>query len=223
MISDLGELAHVVVRRVRLVRLEHRELRVVPRRQALVAKHAADLVDARVAADDEPLEVQLDGDAQVHVGVQRVPVRLEGQRVTATRDRLQDGCLDLDKAALIERRPQRANQPGPGGEVAALRGVAEQVEIALAVARLLVLESVELLGRRMQRLDEQRHGVDEHRRLTATRARDRTRDADDVAEVEHRHHRVRVAGAIGAKPRLQATRTRPRRARTPHRRGRAAA
>jgi len=65
---------------------------------------------------------------------------------------------------------------------------------------------VELLGWRVESLDQQRHGVDEHGRLTTTRPRDRTLDADDVAEVEHRHHRMGIAGAIGAKPRLQAAR-----------------
>ena len=85
-----------------------------------------------------------------------------GQRVSAAGDRLQDRRLDLEKAALVERRVAARESTRSGGEVAALRGVAQQVEVALAVARLLVLESVELLGRRVQRLDEQRDRVDEN-------------------------------------------------------------
>src|SRR5580700_488819 len=201
----LGELAHVVVVRVRLVRLEHRELRVVARGQPFVAEHASDLVHARIAADDEALEVQLDCDAQIHVGVQRIPVGLEGERVTAAGYRLQDGRLDLEEASLVERRSQRANQPCTGGEVPALRGAAEQVEVALPVTSLLVLESMEFLGRRVQRLDQRRDRIDENTRLTALGASHRSGDPDDVAEVEQTDHRVRTSRAIGTEPRLQAT------------------
>jgi hypothetical protein len=44
-------------------------------RHALVAEVLAELVDALEAADDQPLEVQLGGDAQAEVAVERVEVR----------------------------------------------------------------------------------------------------------------------------------------------------
>ena len=56
----LGELHHVVDVGVRLVGLHHRELGVVARREALVAEHPADLEHPVHAADDQPLEVQLE-------------------------------------------------------------------------------------------------------------------------------------------------------------------
>ena len=124
--------------------------------------------------------------------------------MTAARDRLQDGRLDFEKASLVKGCAQGANDARSGREVPALRGIAEQVEVALAVPRLLVLETVKLLRWRVQRLDEQGDRVDEHARFTPSRARDRSRDPDDVAEVEHLHHRVGTAGAISAKPHLQA-------------------
>src|ERR1039458_7131283 len=52
------QLAHVGVVGVRLVGLEHRELRIVPRRESLVAEDAADLVHPAVAAAQQTLEVQ---------------------------------------------------------------------------------------------------------------------------------------------------------------------
>ena len=70
----LGEVHHVVVVGERLVRLEHRELGVVAGVDALVAEHPADLEDPLEAADDEPLQVQLERDAQVGVDVERVVV-----------------------------------------------------------------------------------------------------------------------------------------------------
>ena len=70
----LGQVHDLVVRRVGLVQLEHGELGVVPRRHALVAEVAVDLVDALEAADDQALEVQLRRDAQEQVEVERVVV-----------------------------------------------------------------------------------------------------------------------------------------------------
>ena len=55
----LREVHHVVVVRVRLVQLDRRELRVVPRRDAFIAPDATQLKDALEAAHHEALEVQL--------------------------------------------------------------------------------------------------------------------------------------------------------------------
>jgi hypothetical protein len=57
--------------------LEDREFRAVAVRDALVAKSASEVVDVLEAADDAAVHVQLDGDAQVQVDVERVVVRRE--------------------------------------------------------------------------------------------------------------------------------------------------
>ena len=62
----LVELQHVVHVPIGRVEFEHRELGIVRRVDAFVAKNASDLVDALHAADDEPLEVELGGDAHLH-------------------------------------------------------------------------------------------------------------------------------------------------------------
>ena len=74
-----GQRRHRPVVAVRLVDLEHRELGAVRGVDALVAEVAADLVDPVQAADDQPLEVELDRDAQVHRLVERVEVRENGR------------------------------------------------------------------------------------------------------------------------------------------------
>jgi hypothetical protein len=76
----LGQIHQVGIGGVRLVELEHRELRVVPRRQTLVAEHARQLEDALVAAHDEPLQVQLGCDPEIELGVEGVVVRDERAR-----------------------------------------------------------------------------------------------------------------------------------------------
>jgi hypothetical protein len=62
--EQVGEpLGAGVVVAVGLVPLEHRELGVVLVRDALVAEVLAELVHALEPADDQPLQVQLGGDA----------------------------------------------------------------------------------------------------------------------------------------------------------------
>ena len=102
----LDQVHEIAVIGVRLVQLEHREFGVVPRRQALVAEVAIDLVDALEAADDQPLEVQLGRDPQVHVDVERVVVGQERLRDRAARNHLQHRRLDLEEVERIEVAPQ---------------------------------------------------------------------------------------------------------------------
>jgi hypothetical protein len=98
----LGDVHHRHLVHVGLVELEHGELGVVARGQALVAEIAVDLVDALEAADHQPLEVQLRRDAQVHVDAERVVVRDERPRVRAAGNRLHHRRLDLEEAARVE-------------------------------------------------------------------------------------------------------------------------
>ena len=159
----------VVVVDVGLVGLEHGELGVVLEAHALVAEVAADLVDAVDAADDAALEVELDGDAQVEVALELVVVGDEGPRHGAAVERLQDGRLDLDEAALVEEAADGGDDAGALDEDLARIVVDDGVEVALAVARLDVGQAVELLGQRAQRLGEELPGGGPQRKLAAPR------------------------------------------------------
>ena len=107
----LDEVHEIAVVGVRLVELEHRELGVVPRRQPLVAEIAVDLVHALEAADDQPLEIELRRDAQVHVDVERVVMRQERPRDRAAGDRLHHRRLDLEEVERIEEAAQVLHDP----------------------------------------------------------------------------------------------------------------
>src|SRR5690606_40413165 len=88
------------------------EFGVVARGHTLVAEVAVDLEDLLEAADDQALEVQLRGDAQVHGQVQRVVVGLERLGRRAARDHLQHRGLDFQEVALgkeLDRKSTRLN------------------------------------------------------------------------------------------------------------------
>ena len=73
-----------------------------------------ELVDLLEAAHDAALEVELGGDAQVEVAVERVVVRDERPGRRAAVDRLQRRRLDLDEAALVEEAPHRGDRARRG-------------------------------------------------------------------------------------------------------------
>ena len=114
-----GASHRVVVVGVGLVPLEHRELRRVLVGDALVAEVLGDLVDLLEAADDQPLEVQLVGDAQVDVPVEIVGMRHERLGERAAVLRLQDRRLDLDEAGSVQVRADGRNHPGANERIPA--------------------------------------------------------------------------------------------------------
>ena len=170
-------------------------------REALVAEVLAELVDALEAADDQALEVQLGGDAQVQVAVERVVVGGEGARQRAAVQRLQDGRLDLDEALAVEVAAHRGDDPRAVDEQPARVLAGDQVELAPAVARLDVAETVVLVGRRAQRLGEDLEGLDAQRELAVAAAEaapstpirsPRSSDGEPLEELRAEHVDARV-------------------------------
>src|SRR5690606_23389323 len=102
----LGAAHDVLIVGIGFVELELRKLRVVLEADALVAEVAADLVDAIVAAYDEPLQVEFEADTQVEILVQLVVMRDEGARGRTAVERLQDRRLDLQEALAVEKVAQ---------------------------------------------------------------------------------------------------------------------
>ena len=96
----LGQLDDVGYVTERLVRLHHRELGIVRGVHALVAERAPDLEHTVEATDDQALEVELGGDAQVQRHVEGVVVGDERAGVGAAGLDVEDRRLHLDEAAL---------------------------------------------------------------------------------------------------------------------------
>ena len=152
----LGQLHHALVIGISLVKLQQGEFRVVLDRHAFVAELAADLVDPLKAADDQALEIELRSNAQEQVDVQRIVVGDERPGRRAAGDDVQDRRLDLDEIQAVQLAAQGADD-----QAALLEGILDlriddQVEIALAIAGVRVLEAVVLFRQRPQRLGQQR-------------------------------------------------------------------
>ena len=142
----LRELHHAFEVAERLVELHGGELGVMIRIHALVAELAPDLEHLLEAAHQQALEMQLGGDAQVEVLVQRVVMRDEGTRVRAAEDGVQDGRLHLVVAVILHVAADGGHDLEALLERAFHLGVHDEVHVALAVTGLLVGQAVELLG-----------------------------------------------------------------------------
>ena len=173
----------VLVVGVGLVPLEHRELGVVLRRDALVAEVLAELVDAVDPADDAALQIELGGDPQVEVAIERVVVSRERARQRAAVQRLQDRGLDLDEAVLVERPADLGDRRRPQLEALEHLRVGDQVELAVAEAELDVGEARVLVGERAQRLRQRVPGLQPQAELAAPALEGEPLDADEVADV----------------------------------------
>ncbi len=173
-----------MVVRIGLVELEHGELGVVLGGDTFVAEVAIDLVDAIESADDKALQVKLRCDAQEERHVQRVVVGGEGPGHRSTGDGLHHRSFDFHVATVIEEAANGAQYLGALHKDGAHIGVDEQVQIALAIAQLHILEAVILLRQREHGLGEEGDGVNVHRELAGAGAEEIAGDADVVAEVE---------------------------------------
>ena len=168
---------------VRLVELQHRELRVVARRQPLVAEAPVNLIDALEAAHHQPLQVQFRRNAQVEVAPQRVVVRDERPRRGAARNRMHHRRLNFEIAALVQELAQCRDDARAGAEHFADGGVHDEVEIALPIAGLQVREATVLLRQRPHGFRERREALGLHGQLALVRAHQRAMHPHDVAQI----------------------------------------
>ena len=105
-------LPHVRVIAACLVGLQRDELWVVGGVHTLIAEGLAQLEHGLHAADGEPLEVELRGDAQAHGRVVGVQVREERAGVGATADRVEDGGFHLGVTLVGQETAQGSSGPG---------------------------------------------------------------------------------------------------------------
>ena len=181
--NPLGNVHHVVEVGIGLIELDGGELRVVLGIHALVAEDAADLIHPLKAAHSEPLQVQLGGDAHIHVDVQGVVVGDEGPGGGAAGDGVEDRGLHLQVVPLVQIPAHMLDEGGADTEGTAHVLVHDQIHIALAVAHLLVGQAVEFLGQRLEGLGEKRHLVGLDGDLAPLGLKDLAFHAHDVADV----------------------------------------
>ena len=102
------------------------------------------------AANDEALEVELRRDAQIEIDVQRIMVRDERARCCAAGDCREYRRLDLEVIAVIEVLTDGLDDLRALAEGIADLRIHDEVEVALAIADVDILQAMELLRQRTQ-------------------------------------------------------------------------
>ncbi len=197
--------SHIPVVGVGLVRFEHRELGVVPRADAFVAKDSSELIDAVESAHDHPLQVQLEADAKRPLLVDRVEVGEERAGSRTPGRLLEDRRFHFEKATVVEEAADGTHDPAAGLEDFPGFLVGHQVQVAPALASLHVSQTVELLRRGTHCLRKQGPGRHGHRRLTGAGPHGRARELDEVSEVKQPKPVEGVADDVLPKEGLDAT------------------
>ena len=182
--DTLGERLHALEVGEGTVGLHRGELGIVGKVHALVTEDAADLEHALKTTDDAALEVQLGGNTQVALLIERVEVGNERLGRGTTLDGLQDGGLDLHVAVGLHKATEGGENLRTLTEGLANVVVGDQVDIALAIAGLLVGKTVELLGQRTNGLGKQGRALRGNGKLAALGAHNHACHAQDVAQVE---------------------------------------
>src|SRR6266446_6471100 len=181
--QGLDHLHEIRVIRICLIQLQHCELGVVLRRHAFVAEISVDFVNTVEAADGEPLEIEFRRDAQIHVYVEGVVVRLEGPRSGAAGNGVQHRRLHLQEAARIEKGAQVTHDPRSRFKHPPALLVHDQIDIAAPVTQFCIGDPVPFIGQRPQRLGQQCQFVGSHRQLAGFGAEQGSLGADHIADI----------------------------------------
>ena len=154
-IQLLHQVHHALVIGVGLVQLHGGEFGVVLGIHTLIAEDASHLVHTIQAAHDEPLEVKLGLNAQVHIHIQRIVVGHKGPGGSADLQRYQDGGIYLQEALLIQVAADLGQDAAALIEGIPHLRVHNKVHIALAVPGIGIPQPMEFLRQRQQGLGKQ--------------------------------------------------------------------
>src|SRR3990172_8418475 len=100
---------HLVYVRIGPVKLQHRELRIVARRNALITEVAIQLKDFFKTADKQTFQVEFRRNARVEIDVQRVMMGLKRPRSRACCQWREHGGLNFKIAVILQNSSQFAN------------------------------------------------------------------------------------------------------------------
>ncbi len=146
----LSRIQDAEIIRVRLVRLEHRELRIPSPPQPFVAEVAVDLIHAIESAHRQPFQIKFWSDAQKQIHIKRVVMRLKWTSHRPARDGMHHRRLDFHESLRVKIPPQRLRQLAAFQKHLTDCRIHYQIHVALAVAQLNVGEPVKLFRQRQQ-------------------------------------------------------------------------
>ena len=182
-VKVFGKIHHAVVVGVSLVQLHQGKFRIVTGIQTFVAEHPADLINSFQAADDQPLQVQLQGDPQFQIFVEGVEVGFKGTSSGASGVVYQNGGFHFHEPFSRQIGADGGNDLGALHKSVPDFGIHNQVHVPLTVPLVGVGQAMELFRQGLEGLAQQGHLMNPHRNLSGFGGEYFAFDTDDVADV----------------------------------------
>ena len=179
-----GALHHAVHIGIGLIELNGGELGVVGGVHAFVTEQTTNLVHPIKAADDAALQIQLGGNTQVQIHIQRIVMGDKGTGGSTTLNDIQNGGIHFQIAQLIKITTDSGDGLGTLDKSLAHLGIDDQIHVALTVAGVHILQAVVLFGQGQQALAQQRVLLHLHRDLTAAGTEHDALDTDDITDIQ---------------------------------------
>ena len=186
----LGEAHHPVVILILHVELHTGELGIVELVHALVAEVFANFIHALEATYNQPLQIELGGDAHIHVNVEGIEMRDERACAGTTGNALQGGRLHLGVTMLVEEVAHGFEHGGTLQECVLHTLVDHQINVALTGAQLGIVEFIvghTILifhdGQRFEAFAQQGQLLGVHAHFACLRAEDKPFHAHEIANV----------------------------------------
>ena len=118
----------------------------MPGRESLIAEITIDLEHFLQTADGEALKIEFRGHPEIHLHIKRVVMRNKGPRRGTTGNGMQHWRLNLNKLPLNQKLPNTLNRRRTDTKDLTCLGVHDKVNITLAVAHLLIDQTMILVG-----------------------------------------------------------------------------
>ena len=179
----LGQVHHAVVIGICLIQLHHGKLRIVACVDTFIAEYASDLIDFIEPAYDQPLQVQFQRDAQLHILVEGVEMGLKGTRGCAARVVDQHRCLHLHEAFLIEESADRGDDRRAFAEHIFGFRIGDQIQITFSVYRVRIGQAVELFRERTEGFAQELKIRSMDGQLAGLRTENESLHTEDISDI----------------------------------------
>ncbi|SBM29952.1 Uncharacterised protein [Klebsiella oxytoca] len=181
--QGFGQLDQVFIVRIGHIEFHHGELWVMTNGDTFVTEVTVDFEHALEAANHQTLQVQFRRDAQVHIQIQRVVMGDERTGGSATGDHLHHRGFHFHKAAADHELADAGQDLRTHFKGVARFIVGDQIQVALTIARFLILQAVEFVRQRAQGFGQQAQLGAMDGEFTGLGFEQLTARRDDVPEV----------------------------------------
>ena len=151
---------------------------------ALVAENTPHLIDTLHAAYDQPLQIQLRGNTQVHVDIQGIVMSDERPCRRAAGNSPQHRGLNLKEVTLIQIITDGLHDIGASHKGIHNLRIHNQIHITLAIADFRICQAVELLRQRTQGLGQKVKIIHTDGNLAPAGAENLALYTDNIANIQ---------------------------------------